>query len=188
MGNSLDLVYFYCRIQQGLLLLSNTLEYLLDLERITRIFGKIVKSSSEMAKIARPAQETPKFLGQLLCYCTLIEKLTRIFHSDFQQYRDTEKATIITYKCYFVTVIKILLPIAGNQSNSCTIYHIVSVDHISTIISAYFIKIHVFFSVGIVQVANNKLKYLVQYLVPIFYADIHEYGLFHSEIVLYFLN
>ena len=87
---------------------------------------KIIKSSSEMAKIARPAQETPKFLGQLLCYCVLIEKLTTIFfHSDFQQYRDTAKATIITYKCYFVTVMKNLLPIAGNQSNSCTIYHIV---------------------------------------------------------------
>ena len=32
-----------------------------------------------MAKIARPAQETPEFLGQSLCYCTLIEKLTKIF-------------------------------------------------------------------------------------------------------------
>ena len=84
-----------------------------------------------MAKIARPAKETPEILGQLLCYCMLIEKLTTIFHSDFQQYRDRANTTIITYKCYFVTVIKILLPIAGNQSNSCTIYHI------STLIPAY---------------------------------------------------
>ena len=59
------------------------IKYLLDSEGITRIFGKIIKSSSEMVKIARPAQETPNFLGQLLCNCMLIEKLTTIFHSDF---------------------------------------------------------------------------------------------------------
>ena len=32
-----------------------------------------------MAKIARPAQETPEFLGQSLYYCTLIEKINQIF-------------------------------------------------------------------------------------------------------------
>ena len=57
-------------IRLGLFLLQNTAEsaatieyikYLLDSGRITRIFGKIIKSSSEMAKIARPAQETPNF-------------------------------------------------------------------------------------------------------------------------------
>ena len=55
-----------------------------------------------MAKIARPAQETPESLGQSLCYCVLIEKLTKIFRSNFQQYRDTANATIITYKCYYI--------------------------------------------------------------------------------------
>ena len=55
-------------IRLGLFLLQDTagsaatieyIEYSLDLGRITQILRKIIKSSSEMAKFARPAQETP---------------------------------------------------------------------------------------------------------------------------------
>ena len=97
-------------IRLGLFLLQDTagsaatieyIDYLLDLGRITQILRKIVKSSSEMAKIARPAQETPKFSGQSLCYCMLIEKLTKKICSNFQQYRDTANTTVITYKILF---------------------------------------------------------------------------------------
>ena len=42
------------------------LEYSLDSERITRIIGKIIKRSSEMAKIAIPAQKISKNLEKLL--------------------------------------------------------------------------------------------------------------------------
>ena len=98
-----------------------------------------------MAKIARPAQETPEFLGQSLCYCVLIEKLTKIFRRNFQQHRDTANTTIITYKCYLIAEIKIFLPIAGNPSNSCTIDHIVWWTTCPPLY-CIFIKIHVFFS------------------------------------------
>ena len=79
-------------IRLGLFLLQDTagsvatieyIEYSLDSGRITQILRKIIRGSSEMAKIARPAQKTPKFLGQLPCYCVLIEKLSIIFHSNF---------------------------------------------------------------------------------------------------------
>ena len=40
------------------------IEYSLDSGRTNRILRKIIKSSSEMAKMARPAQKTPEFLGQ----------------------------------------------------------------------------------------------------------------------------
>ena len=110
------------------------------------------------------------------------------FCSDFQQYKDTANATIITYKCYFVTVIHFSFypkqEIKTIPAQYIILYGGPHFHHYTCV----FIKIHVLFFSGIVQVANNKLEYLVQYLVPIFYADNHEYGLFHSEIVLYFLN
>ena len=56
----------------------------IDLDKVGNNLNtwKIAQSSSEMAKIARSAQEIPKFLGQLLCYCALIEKLITIFRSN----------------------------------------------------------------------------------------------------------
>ena len=57
-------------IRLGLFLLQDTagstanfeyIEYSWDSGRITRILGKIIKSSSEMAKISRPVQEISKF-------------------------------------------------------------------------------------------------------------------------------
>ena len=42
------------------------LKYSLDSERITQIIGKIIKRSSEMAKIAIPAQEISEILEKLL--------------------------------------------------------------------------------------------------------------------------
>ena len=75
LGNSFDWIYFSYRIQQGLLLLSKYIEYSLDLGRTTRILRIIIKSSSEMAKIARPVQEISEFLEQSLYYCALIEKI-----------------------------------------------------------------------------------------------------------------
>ena len=72
-GNSLALVYFGYRIQQGPLLVDEYPKYLLDsgLERlqtltmkgISQILGLIAQISSEMAKFAIPAQEIPEFLG-----------------------------------------------------------------------------------------------------------------------------
>ena len=50
-------------------------EYLQDLGRLTQILGKIIKSSSEMAKIARPVQKISEFSEQSLYYCALIEKI-----------------------------------------------------------------------------------------------------------------
>ena len=51
------------------------IDYSLDSERITRIIGKIVKKSSEMAKIAIPAQEISENLEKLLYFCVLIEEI-----------------------------------------------------------------------------------------------------------------
>ena len=93
-GNSLALVYFCYRIQQDpLLLLRNTpnihqIQHQKRLQTSTRkgisqILRLITQSSSEMAKFAIPAQETPKSLGQSLCHCMLIEKLIKIFRSNF---------------------------------------------------------------------------------------------------------
>ena len=78
-------------IRLGLFLLQDTagsaaikyIKYLQDSGRITRILRKIAQSSNEMAKIARPAQEIPEFLGQSLCYCALIEELIKIFRTNF---------------------------------------------------------------------------------------------------------
>ena len=52
-----------------------------------------------------------------------------------------------------------------------------------------FIKfMYYFFQLVLSRWLNNKLGYLVQYLVPIFNTGIHKYSLFCSEIVLYFLS
>ena len=40
--------------------------------------------------------------------------------------------------------------------------------------SNVFIKIHVFFQLVLSRQLNNELEYLVQYLVPISYADNHK--------------
>ena len=49
--------------------------YSLDSERKTQIIGKIIKRSSEMAKIAIPAQEISENSEKSLYFCTLIEKI-----------------------------------------------------------------------------------------------------------------
>ena len=51
------------------------IDYSLDSERKTRILGKFIKKSGEMAKIAIPAQEISENLEQLLCFCMLIERI-----------------------------------------------------------------------------------------------------------------
>ena len=51
------------------------IDYLLDSGRITQILGKIIRRSSEMAKIARPVQEISEVSEQSLHYCTLMEKI-----------------------------------------------------------------------------------------------------------------
>ena len=136
-------------IRLGLFLLQDTagstatiteyIEYSLDLEGLTQIFGKFIKSSSEMAKIARPAQETPKFLEQSLCYCTLIEKTNHKFFVVI--FRNTESWKIqLLFHCRTQ-----ILPIAGNQSNSCTIDHIVHGGPHFHHYTCIFVKIHVLF-------------------------------------------
>ena len=49
-------------------------DYSLDSGGRTRIIGKIVKRSSEMAKIAITVQEISEFSEKSLYFCTLIEK------------------------------------------------------------------------------------------------------------------
>ena len=120
-------------IRLGLFLLQDTagsaatveyIEYLLDLGRITQILRKIAQSSSEMAKIARPAQEIPKFLGQSLCYCVLIEKLIIIFRSNFLAIRRHSKGQLwLITRIFFMLYIKLFFSIAGN---SCKFLHNVS--------------------------------------------------------------
>ena len=51
------------------------IDYSLDSERITRILGTIIRRSSEMAKIAIPAQEISENSEKSLYFCTLIEKI-----------------------------------------------------------------------------------------------------------------
>ena len=58
------------------------IEYSLYSGRTTQILGIIIKSSSEMAKIARPVQEIPKILEQSLYYCVLIENINHFLFVD----------------------------------------------------------------------------------------------------------
>ena len=51
------------------------LDYLLDSERITQIIGKIIRRSSEMAKIAIPAQEISENSEKSMYFCVLIEEI-----------------------------------------------------------------------------------------------------------------
>ena len=51
------------------------IDYSLDSERITRILGTIIRRSSEMAKIAIPAQEISENLEKSLYFCALIEEI-----------------------------------------------------------------------------------------------------------------
>ena len=50
------------------------IDYSPDSERTTRIIGRIVKRSSEMAKFAIPAQEISENSEKSLLFCALIEK------------------------------------------------------------------------------------------------------------------
>ena len=60
-----------------------------------------------MAKIARPAQETPEYLGQSLCNCALIEKINhKFFVVIFSKYRNTAKKITTIYKYYFTVELK----------------------------------------------------------------------------------
>ena len=60
------------------------IKYSLDSGKTTRILRKIIKSSSEMAKISRPVQEISKFSEQSLYYCMLIEKINNFLLWTFQ--------------------------------------------------------------------------------------------------------
>ena len=51
------------------------IDYSLDSERKTRILRKIIRRSSEMAKIAIPAQETSEKSEKSLYFCALIEEI-----------------------------------------------------------------------------------------------------------------
>ena len=51
------------------------IEYSLDSERINQILRKIIRRSSEMAKIAIPAQEISENLEKSLYFCALIEEI-----------------------------------------------------------------------------------------------------------------
>ena len=63
------------RIQQGSLANTKYLDYSLDSERITQIIGKIIKRSSEMAKIAIPAQDISENSEKSMYFCVLIEEI-----------------------------------------------------------------------------------------------------------------
>ena len=73
LGNSLDWIYFFLQDTAGSAAASKYPKYSLDSGRTTQILGKIIKSSSEIAKIARPVQETSEFSGQSLYCCALIQ-------------------------------------------------------------------------------------------------------------------
>ena len=60
---------YFLQDTAGLTANTEYLDYSLDLERITQIIGKITRRSSEMAKIAIPAQEISKNLEKLLYFC-----------------------------------------------------------------------------------------------------------------------
>ena len=66
---------YFLQDTAGLTANTEYLDYSLDLERITQIIGKITRRSSEMAKIAIPAQEISKNLEKLLYFCALIEEI-----------------------------------------------------------------------------------------------------------------
>ena len=74
-GNSLRLVLFFLQDTAGFTQNTKYIDYSLDLERITRIIGKIVKKSSEMAKIAIPAQDISENSEKSLYFCALIEEI-----------------------------------------------------------------------------------------------------------------
>ena len=101
-GKFIRLDLFFLQDTAGSAPTIEYIEYSLNLEGTTRILKKIIKSSSEMAKIAKPAQETSKYLGKSLCNCGLIEKINQnFFVVIFQQYRNTVKEITTTYKYYF---------------------------------------------------------------------------------------
>ena len=89
------------------------IEYSLDSGRTTRILRKIIKSSSEMAKIARPVQEISEFLEQSLYYCVLIEKINKflfvVIFSDIKCSEEKLQQSTSTIHCRFQ-----ISTIAGN--------------------------------------------------------------------------
>ena len=76
-GKFIRLDLFLLQDTAGSAAAGEYIEYSMDSGRTTRILGKIIKSSSEMAKIARPVQEISEFLEQSLYFCTLIEKINK---------------------------------------------------------------------------------------------------------------
>ena len=80
-----------------------------------------------MAKIARPAQETPECIETIIVLLhALIEKINHkfVFIVIFSNIETQQRKTTPTCKYDFTVELKVL-PIAGNQGNSCTIDHIV---------------------------------------------------------------
>ena len=124
-GKFIRLDLFFLQDTAGSTANIEYIEYSLDSGRTTRILGKIIKSSSEMAKIARPVQEISEFLEQSLYYCTLIEKINKFlfFVVIFSKIKCSEESlhqSTSTIHCRFQ-----ISTIAGNWSNFQTIEHIV---------------------------------------------------------------
>ena len=74
-GKFIRLVLFFLQDTAGSATKTKYIDYLLDSERITRILQRIIKRSSEMAKIAIPVQEISENLEQSLYFCVLIENI-----------------------------------------------------------------------------------------------------------------
>ena len=75
-GKFIRLDLFFLHDTEGSTANTKYIDYSMDLRRITRIFGKIIKRSSEMAKIAIPIQEISENLEQSLYFlCADREKL-----------------------------------------------------------------------------------------------------------------
>ena len=77
LGKFIRLDLFLLQDTAGSAATGEYIEYSIDSGRTTQIFEKIIKSSSEMAKMSRPVQGISKFLEQSLYYCTLIEKINK---------------------------------------------------------------------------------------------------------------
>ena len=81
LGNTLNIQeihfdwFYFLQDTAGFTANTKYIDYLLDLERKTRILGTIIRRSSEMAKIAIPAQEISENLEKLLYFCVLIEEI-----------------------------------------------------------------------------------------------------------------
>ena len=100
-GKFIRLDLFFLQDTAGSAATIEYIEYLLDMGRTTRILGKIIKSSSEMAKIARPVQEISEFSEHSLYLCVLIEKINKfLFVVIFSKIKCSERKTTTIYKYY----------------------------------------------------------------------------------------